>query len=873
MLGRTISHFEILEKLGEGGMGVVWKARDKRLGRLVALKVLPAKLVALESAKRRFVKEAKAASALNHPNIVAIYEIDSAEGLDFVAMELIPGKSLDLLIRRKGLPLNESLKYSIQMADALAAAHAAGIVHRDVKPSNIMVNENGMVKVLDFGLAKLTEDSETSEFASTATIAESPQTDEGTIVGTASYMSPEQAEGKKVDARSDIFSFGVVLYEMLTGRRAFQGDSKMSTLAAILNHEPEPVEQVVKGIPREVSRVLYRCLRKEPQRRAQSMADLKLVLEEVKEESESGTLQAPPATARGGKLRRITLAVLTVLAVVAGAAFWYLRSNHTPVAPLQAVPLTSYSGNESFPSFSPNGKQVAFSWNGQKQDNADIYVKLIGSSGAPLRLTTDPAYDTAPAWSPDGGLIAFVRRRDGRAKVILVPALGGPERELIDMIDSSFASSSVSVDWSPDGRWLVVPEKDSAESATALWLVSIESGERRQLTRPPATTFGDYYGAFSPDGRTLAFVRHTAFWAGDLCVLPLDGNLSAKAEPRRLTNDNMIIQGITWTTDAREVVFSSNRAGISALWRVAISSTGEPQRLSIGEHGFFPSISRQGNRLVYSQSIDDTNIWRVNLLDRRDAPVQLIASTRPEFNPQYSPDGKKIAFASVQSGHIEVWLCDADGSNPVQLTTMGHSGSPRWSPDGQRLAIDSITSGNWQIYIMGAHGGRPRRLTNSTANDMRPSWSHDGRWIYFGSNRSGGTQQIWKVPVSGGEPVQVTTHGGFNPFESKDGKAIYYAKSEEFLSSLWKVPVEGGEEELVLESVFNTAFALTQNGIYFISQPGLSYFRFSTGTSKRLLAIQRGTHIGLTVSPDEKWLLYPQVDQDGSDLVLVENFR
>src|SRR5580765_7182634 len=268
MIGKTIAHYQILEKLGEGGMGVVYKARDTHLDRLVALKVLPPEKVADPERKRRFVQEAKAASALNHPNIITIHDIASENGVDFIVMEYVQGKTMDALVPRKGLRLNETLKLAIQMADALAKAHSAGIIHRDLKPTNVMVTDDGLVKVLDFGLAKLTEVSN-SEEASTRTLRH--ETDEGTIVGTVSYMSPEQAEGKKVDARSDIFSFGSVLYEMATGRQAFHGDSKMSTLAAILNQEPKPISQLVPGIPRNLEKIIARCLRKDINRRFQIM--------------------------------------------------------------------------------------------------------------------------------------------------------------------------------------------------------------------------------------------------------------------------------------------------------------------------------------------------------------------------------------------------------------------------------------------------------------------------------------------------------------------------------------------------------------------------------------------------------------------------
>ncbi|HVN82320.1 MAG TPA: serine/threonine-protein kinase, partial [Terriglobia bacterium] len=302
MIGKTISHYQVLEKLGEGGMGVVYKARDTHLDRFVALKILPAEKVADSDRRRRFVQEAKAASALNHPHIVTIYDIDEADGVHFIAMEYVDGKTLDQLIPRHGMRLNEALKVAVQMSDALAAAHEAGIVHRDLKPGNLMVTEKGQVKVLDFGLAKLTEKLPTG--AEDATLTAKPDTEEGKILGTVAYMSPEQAEGKKVDARSDIFSLGSVFYEMMTGEKAFQGSSKISTLSAILHQEPKPISTIGRAIPADLEKLIRRCLRKDPERRIQHMVDVKLALLELKEESDSGTLEAAgaPGAAVRGKL-------------------------------------------------------------------------------------------------------------------------------------------------------------------------------------------------------------------------------------------------------------------------------------------------------------------------------------------------------------------------------------------------------------------------------------------------------------------------------------------------------------------------------------------------------------------------------------------
>ena len=455
MIGRTILHYRILAKLGEGGMGVVYKASDLHLGRLVAIKVLPPGKVADPERKRRFVQEAKAASALNHPNIIHLYDIDTADGVDFIAMEYVPGKTLDQSIPRKGGALkdrlNETLKYGVQIADALARAHAAGIVHRDLKPSNIMVDEHGLVKVLDFGLAKLTEPV-SEELAPTQTLGSS--TEEGAIVGTVAYMSPEQGEGKKVDARSDIFSFGSVLYEMVTGRRAFHRETKMSTLAAIINEEPAPLSA---EIPRDLERIITRCLRKRPERRFQHMDDVKVALEELKDESDSGRLVG--VTAGPGVIKRRRMwpwaAALLLVLVAAGGGLWLLRPKPEARPPrLRPVPLTSYAGGEVQPSFSPDGSLVAFTWNGEKQDNWDIYVKPVGP-GRPVRLTTDAAEEDSPAWSPDGRWIAFGRLLPGKVQVLLVPPLGGPERVLVEGKPNPLGGLGWS--WTPDSKWLAAP--------------------------------------------------------------------------------------------------------------------------------------------------------------------------------------------------------------------------------------------------------------------------------------------------------------------------------------------------------------------------------------------------------------------------------
>ena len=346
--GSHLGPYEILAPLGAGGMGEVYKARDTQLGREVAIKTLPASRVANEENKRRFLQEARAASALNHPGIVTIHDISRSGEVDYIVMEYVRGRTLDRVIGKHGLGVQESIRYALQMADALARAHAAGIIHRDLKPGNIMVTDDGLVKILDFGLAKLGEVEAIGEGDATRTIRmqNSPHTQDGAVVGTVAYMSPEQAEGKKVDARSDIFSFGAVLYEMVTGRRAFTGDSSASTMAAVLKSDPKPPSQVVEGIPRDLERIILRCLRKDPARRFQHATDLKVDLEELKESTGSGESAQPAAkTTKSSKLPWIAAAVALPVLVTVG---WLLRpAGEATAPPLEPVPLTTYEGVES----------------------------------------------------------------------------------------------------------------------------------------------------------------------------------------------------------------------------------------------------------------------------------------------------------------------------------------------------------------------------------------------------------------------------------------------------------------------------------------------------------------------------------------------
>jgi len=537
------------------------------------------------------------------------------------------------------------------------------------------------------------------------------------------------------------------------------------------------------------------------------------------------------------------------------------------------VPLTSYAGNECCPSFSPDGNQVAFVWNGPKQDNEDIYIKLDGTENA-VRLTTDPAPDGSPAWSPDGRYIAFLRALSGNtAAVFLVPAIGGPERKLTDL-DS--VSSDAGLAWYPDGQWLATPDRGS------IWLLSVDTGEKRKLTSPPAGDSDDT-PAFSPDGKRLLFSRNFAPFLSEIFLSTLSSDLTPKGKPKQLTFKRRLSKSAAWTADGRDIIGTSGivpNVGSFELWRMPVAEGGSPQAL-LGTPiaGFDPAISHRGDRVAYTRAVEDTNIWRLEVPDpnrKASQPLNLISSTYLDEAPQYSPDGKRIVFTSARSGHTEVWMCASDGSNAVQLTSLGAAGSPRWSPDGLRIVFDSNIEGQFELYTMDAAGGKPRRITHNSADDAVASWSRDGRWIYFVSNRTK-QWQIWKMPPHGGEAVQVTKHGGYVAFESLDGKFVYFSK-DLLLTSLWRVPVHGGEETKVLDSVLGQAFALGRKGIYFVEPhhdgtSAIQFRSFATGKMITIAVIQRPVEFGLSVSPDERFILYTQVDQGGTDLMLVENFR
>ena len=742
-----VGRYQIIEELGKGGMGVVYKARDTRLDRFAAIKVLPHEKVSDPERKLRFIQEAKAASSLNHPNIIHIYDIEQAEGIDFIAMEYVDGRTLDEPIGRKGLKLNDALKYAVQVADALATAHEAGIVHRDLKPGNVMVTGKGQVKVLDFGLAKLIETLTASEAAATRTLK--PVTEEGRIVGTVAYMSPEQAEGKKVDHRSDIFSFGSVLYEMVTGRRAFQGETNMSILAAILHKEPPAVSELAGDVPRDLEKIIARCLRKDPERRIQHMIDVKLALEDLKEESDSGKLFAA-APQRRRRIAPWAIAGLVVVVLAAAlVALWLMRRSKPFGAPV-LMQLTTDTSLTADPALSPDGRMLAYASDRSGRGNLDIWVRQIGG-GEPVLLTQDPADEREPTFSPDGTMIAFRSEREGGG-IYVVSALGGPARKIV-----------------PEGRR---PRFSPDGSQIAYWSGSIGGGaafSTRNYCRifvvasaggVPSQVRPDFAGAaypeWAPDGKHLLFLgnrdeklpvdENIDWW-----VTPLDQGPAIATGAFRATRK----EGLTgpllvypwaliapvWETRGDSLIFSARSGDSSNLWRIGISSktwkvTGPPQRLTssptIEESPSAASLADGSVKIAFASLSENSDIWSLPLeanTGRVTAELrQLTQDSAADFHPSLSVDGRKMVWVSARSGNHEIWIKDlTTGEDAVLTASRMDKYSPSFSADGRKVSFAAHREAKWDIYIVPTTGGAAEIVCEDCGEAT--DWSPDGKYL------------------------------------------------------------------------------------------------------------------------------------------------
>jgi len=885
MINRQLGSYTIVAPLGVGGMGEVYRARDSKLERDVAIKILPLHFTSNPDRRARFTREARVLATLNHPNIAAIYGLEEFEGTSALVLELVEGRTLADRLEHGPLPLPQALAVARQIADALDAAHEKGIVHRDLKPSNIMLQGPGVIstsdvraKVLDFGLAKPTgqrlEDDSTMSIGGTAI---------GLIVGTPAYMSPEQARGLPVDARTDVWAFGCVLYEMIASRPAFRGATTSDTIAKILEYDPD-WQALPASTPPSIRRLLTRCLEKDPKRRLHAVADANFELDEALAAGKTAIAAGEPrSTFRAGRW----LVVATAAALILAAGVWrWWPSGPDNLPPARVMPLTSYQGIEASPTFSPDAKQVAFSWDGEKGDNEDIYVVIVGADN-PLPITRHPARDVSPAWKPDGGQIAFARMESGRASIYLVSPLGGSEQKLADF--SAFPYSGAGpietadprLAWSPDGRWLAVTRVMSG-SETGVFLVA-QDGSTEVLLKAKAPD--DYRMAlFSPNGADLALIND-----GFVEVAKVAGTNRPALDgaPRRLTSYLGYVAGLAWTADGQSLLFGRSRYPAPDppyLWRLPASGDRTPERIDLAGVASYPSVSAAGSRLAFVRRGLNIDLFR---LEEGNSPEAFLASTSNEQDASFSHDGSRIAFASDRTGEgHEIWIAQADGSNRRSLTNGTHKpeGSPRWSPNGDRLAFDGLgDDGLRHVYLIDPAGGQIQTIPSKPGfRDQVPSWSRDGNWIYFGSNRSG-RPEVWRAPAAGGNAQQVTTTGGEYAFESWDGRTLYYLRPTNGVQTLFAMPVAGGSERPMGIQVTFWNYVPAEHGLYYMplrqgQRPPFAYeVRFldsNTGQSRLVHSVRLAdAGPGLTVTPDGKTVVIEGVAVVTQDLMRIENFR
>jgi len=878
LAGSRLGPYEILSPLGSGGMGEVYKARDTKLEREVAIKVLPEALARDHAALERFEREAKAVAALSHPNILGIYELGEDGGASYAVMELLTGETLRQRLEEGPLPQRKALAYGLQISHGLAAAHERGIVHRDLKPENIYLTSDGRAKILDFGLAKVaSRENQDTQLQTVAAV-----TEPGTVMGTVGYMSPEHVRGKPADARSDIFSFGAVLYEMLSGERAFRGESAAETMAAIAQKDPPRLTDESGAFPPAVERLLRHCLEKQPQERFDTAHDLTFALEGLLGVGTSGA-QASMRSPASGR-RRWAAAALAFL--LAAAGFFFGRLSRTPrtaglsAQPVRFVRLTDTPGVESAPSLSPDGKNVVYvSDSGNK---LGLYLLRVGGRN-PVSLTADSAVDDwQPAFSPDGERIAFRSQRDGGGIFVM----GSTGESVKRLTDFGFNPS-----WSPDGKEIVVANgaflfpSDRGGRVGGLVAINLETGKKREVS-----TAGDcMQPSWSPHGNRIAYwgLRRNS-GQRDLWTVAADGSES-KTEGVEVTNDPPLDWSPTWSPDGKYLYFSSNRGGTMNLWRVPIDEAtgrvlGQPEPVTTpslfsGELSF----SRDGTKLAYA-SLD----WRSSLVKVPFDPaseaigpaVPILEATQPIRDHQLSPDGQWIVFMQT-GGQEDLFVVRTDGSQFRRLTddTFRDRG-PSWSPDGKLISFYSDRSGSYEIWTVHPDGSGLERLTQIQGSMNYPVWSPTGRQMASAEIPSG-----WYLfdLVEGGSPPRgrlmpnVSKDLGFWPLNwSPDGKRLagIVIQQNGTLHAIGTYSFDTGQYEVIdvgPGGFWRVPIWLADNR-RLVVRDRWGIFLLDTATKKmhRLVSVG-GYGIGLSVgvSRDNRWITYTETGTEG-DIWLAE---
>jgi Tol biopolymer transport system component len=841
--GMAIGRYVVTALIGEGGCGYVYSAHDKELRRSVAIKLLSARL-----ASEDLLDEARSASALNHPNILTIHDTVEVDGHAAMVMEFVEGRSLRRELAEANGPLDArtAAHYGSQLAQALAAAHAARIAHGDVKPENILVRPDGYLKLVDFGLASAPVAPDNSNWQP--------------FRGTLQYTSPEQLKGAAASAASDIFSFGLVLYEMMTGVHPFGRNTPIATADAIATREPDSPSRHGVAIPPAIDRLIVRMLSKD--------AALRPCAQEV-----AGLLsQGATGKTQGSRVRIAAVCVISIVALTGGLAGWKPWANRMTEPTglrLKAMPLTGNQGRERRPAVSSDGRFVVFEWQETPNDPERSVIREIGSERT-FELPVKGPF----TWVPGSHRLAYRTRQDGAATLRTI-SVDGSDEQAVFTVGKEIRFWS----FSPDRKYVAYTA--AVKSGTALFRYSIETREHKQLTEPPAA--GESRVEISHDGRQVAVRRGI----GDVYI----SSFPEPGEWRQVVANQADGEAITWLRDGSGFITSGFLGSNNSLWLHPLAALGTPIRLtSVGVEAFQANSAADIDRLVWLQAVDDTNIWRMPVTG--GAAVRVVASLFRDSDVTVSST-RSMAFRSDRSGYPEIWIAGPSGENAKRVTSLqGFTGSPRWSPDGRRLLFDSRQPGGFaDVWMLDCDSGMacqaPVRWTDHSAADVLPNWSRDGRHVYFASRRSG-SWQLWRTAASSpaAEPVQLTTEGGYFATESADGKWLYYSRLEPAeVAGLWRRPLHGkipfdiaGELVLPLARSSTATWNVCGDEVFY-----QTFFDRSLGPQSRTeiaafhLTTQRSRKIrpdgiaqisrGLAVSADCRSLYFSQLDRSESNIV------
>ncbi len=812
--GTLVGRYRILTSVGSGAMGEVYRAEDTSLGRVVALKTLPGDLVGTPDRRARFENEGRVMASLSHPNLVHVYDVGEVGGTPYLVQEFIEGETLEDVLLSGPVAAPKAALWIAQAAEGLAAVHAAGILHRDIKPSNLMVGRDGRIRVLDFGLAKVQavpEDGKRSQPSLTT---------DGLVVGTAQYMSPEQASGKKVDARSDIFSLGIVFYELLAGKLPFEGETAVDVMYAILHLSPAPLPGFGTGVLKGFSDVVLRALAKEPGERFATMREMADEVEAILDAGgwEPAELPAPrttsarvsrlpsgPPARKRPKRALVGAAVAAALAVAALAAVFVWRGRVGPVAsdqaPLRPAQLTSSAGLDVFPAFSPDGKALAYA--SDRSGRFEIYRRPLAAGSREIQLTTDGLQNVTPAWSPDGETLAYHAKNVGG--VWLVPALGGVPRQL-----TTFGSRP---SFSPDGKSLVFESGSVIDFAanslgtlppSVLWVARLDGSPPRPLTQQGRPGGGHGAASWSPDGTRIAFASYDRT-ASEIWTVDAEGR-----DPVKVSEGNGQCYDPVWGPDGESVLFPcwSDTWNVGIFRRRISRSTGKalggPEEIaSFGVAGLGwvkqLAVSRDGTKLAYAGLTMASNIWRIPV-DPRGEPAgpetPLTRETGRNSRPAVSNDGTRIALSRWRPGaNQDVWIVDADGGNAVQRTTNPSDDDyPHWFPGDGRLGFMSLRRGHRAYFALDLVTGREEVVADFGPGHDAMRVSPDGTKVAFHSNRGGTTLNVFIADLPAGPPRQITSDPEMAAFPcwSPDGATLAFEAKREGDVHVFTVPATGG---------------------------------------------------------------------------------